>query len=197
METRDPGRRVNRRRELLLPSKSHRPARRSPAPGNFPPCSRAGNTPLKMRDEGDRMRRKNEMVRKGQKAVKGLSYVCWCLTCGRHDYRKIDDRDYDLQGYCGARTWGRLGGIYLDQSRVFLIFEEITIICVFLVILLMYIFYVKYPYNKNSDEDIEELNDETENMMKATRQGRIGKDPEITVWRSVEGVWQGRQHSPL
>ena len=61
----------------------------------------------------------------------------------------------------------------MHQSGMSLIFEEITIICVFLVIFLMYILYVKYPCNKDSDEDIEELNDEIENTMKAHRQGQL------------------------
>jgi len=40
----------------------------------------------------------------------------------------------------------------LDQSRVFLEFEYIFAIGVALVILLMYLFYVVYPYDKDLKE---------------------------------------------
>lgn len=36
-----------------------------------------------------------------------------------------------------------------DQSLVFLEFEYIFTICIILVIVLMYLFYVKYPYEKD------------------------------------------------
>lgn len=37
----------------------------------------------------------------------------------------------------------------MDEVTIFLEFEYILIIAVAFVVLLMYLFYVKYPYNKN------------------------------------------------
>jgi hypothetical protein len=42
-------------------------------------------------------------------------------------------------------------GEYMDIEVLFLEFEEVLIIAVVFMIVLMYLFYVKYPYNKNID----------------------------------------------
>jgi hypothetical protein len=42
-------------------------------------------------------------------------------------------------------------GEYMDIAVLFLEFEEVLFIAVVLMIVLMYLFYVKYPYDKNND----------------------------------------------
>ena len=45
----------------------------------------------------------------------------------------------------------RFGGSLLDQSILFLEFEYMLAIAVIFIMALMYLFYVKYPYNKDLD----------------------------------------------